>query len=99
MGELAQASHVAVFIATMTPTCDCVTPISGLRTVERIHQLNDLLETMCRQHGWAILNLNTPLSDPSGHMRSELTVEGVHLNDKGYALIAPIVEKALAQFR
>jgi lysophospholipase L1-like esterase len=98
MGELAHAHHIAVFVATMTPTCDCVSQVTGLRTVERIHELNNLLETMCRRHGWALVNLNTPLSDPTGHMRRELTVDGVHLNDQGYAMIAPIVEKALVRF-
>ncbi len=47
MGELAQAHHVAVFVATMTPTCDCFRPLSGLRTVEQIHLLNKLLAAMC----------------------------------------------------
>ncbi len=98
MGELAEANHVAVFVATITPTCDCVTQVSGLRTLERIQQLNQLLEVMCRQHKWTIVDLNTPLSDSTGHMRRELTVDGVHPNDQGYAVIAPVVEKVLTRF-
>jgi lysophospholipase L1-like esterase len=95
MGELAQAHRVAVFVATMTPTCDCFRPLSGPRTVEQIHHLNELLAAMCTEKHWVLIDINTPLSDTSGHMRRELTVEGVHPNDAGYALIAPPMEQAL----
>lgn len=99
MGELATAHRAAVFVATMTPTCDCFRPLSGLRTVERIRELNTLLDAMCKAHHWTLIDLNTPLADAEGHMKRELTVDGVHLNDTGYALLAPVVEKALHSFR
>jgi lysophospholipase L1-like esterase len=95
MGELAQANHVAVFVETMTPTCDCFRPLSGLRTVERIRQLNDLIASMCKQRRWTLIDVNSPLADSSGHMRKELTVDGVHPNDAGYSLMSPRVEEAL----
>lgn len=99
MGELATQHGTSVFVATMTPTCDCVRPLSGLRTVARIRELNALLAAMCTQHHWTLIDLNTPLADADGHMRPELTVDGVHPNDAGYALLAPVIEKALHSFR
>jgi acyl-CoA thioesterase I len=99
MGELAQANHIKVFVAAMTPTCDCYSALTGLRTVERIHELNRLLADMCKQKNWGWIDLNTPLSDTAGQMQKELTVDGVHPNDKGYSLLAPVIERALANFR
>jgi lysophospholipase L1-like esterase len=99
MGELAELHGAAVFITMMTPTCDCFRPLSGLRTVERIHELNGLLAAMCKEHHWALIDFNTPLADKEGHMRRELTVDGVHPNDKGYALLGPLVEQALSKFQ
>jgi lysophospholipase L1-like esterase len=99
MGELAQAHHVAVFVAKMTPVCDCYRPLTGLRTVERIRELNTLLETMCKEHHWTLIDLWTPLAGPDGLMQKSLTVDGVHPNDAGYALLAPVVEKALGRYR
>ncbi|MDW5266242.1 MULTISPECIES: GDSL-type esterase/lipase family protein [Acidobacteriaceae] len=99
MGELAQAHHIAIFVTTMTPTCDCFRPLSGLRTVSRIHDLNRLLAAMCLERHWTLIDINTPLANASGYMRKELTVEGVHPNDAGYALIAPPIERALHAYR
>lgn len=99
MGELADAHHVAVFVAAMTPVCDCVRPLTGLRTVPRIHQLNQLLQDMCRQYHWTYIDLNSPLEDANGRMRADLTVDGVHPNDAGYALLQPRIEAALHDYR
>jgi lysophospholipase L1-like esterase len=99
MGELAQAHGLKVLIANMTPVCDCVRPLTGLRTVDRIHHLNDLLHAMCKEKKWTLLDFNTPLVDANGRMRAELTVDGVHPNDQGYALLAPVVERALTKYR
>ncbi|WP_263410273.1 GDSL-type esterase/lipase family protein [Terriglobus tenax] len=99
MGELAQSHGIQVYVAEMTPVCDCVRPLTGLRTVERIRQLNHLLAAMCREKHWDLLRFNHPLADQNGLMRADLTVDGVHPNDAGYALLAPVVEKALARYR
>lgn len=98
MGELAQANGLKVFVANMTPVCDCVRPLTGLRTVDRIHHLNELLLAMCKEKKWTLLDFNTPLADANGRMRAELTVDGVHPNDAGYALLAPVVERALMKY-
>ena len=99
MAELAQSKGIAIFIPAMTPVCDCVRPLTGLRTVERIHRLNTLLLAVCKEHNWMFLDFNTPLADKDGLMRKELTIDGVHPNDEGYKLLAPVVLKALNAYR
>jgi lysophospholipase L1-like esterase len=99
MGELAEFNHIAVFVETMTPTCDCFRPVSGLRTVERIRRLNELLSAMCIEKGWKLIDVSSPLVDSKDHMQKELTVDGVHPNNAGYSLMAPIIEEALKNYR
>ncbi len=99
MGELAQSHGIAIFVAALTPVCDCFRPLSGLRTVERIRALNTLLAAMCREHHWTLIDLSAPLSGSEGHMQQSLTTDGVHPNDAGYALLAPVVERGLRQYR
>ncbi|MEZ2346772.1 GDSL-type esterase/lipase family protein [Terriglobus sp. RCC_193] len=98
MGELAQANGLKVYVAEMTPVCDCVRPLTGLRTVEHIHHLNELLLAMAQRKHWQILDFYSPLADAEGKMRAELTVDGVHPNDHGYELLAPVVEHALSRY-
>jgi lysophospholipase L1-like esterase len=98
MGELAEAHHIAVFVETMTPTCDCFRQLSGLRSVDRIRQLNEMLANMCREKRWILIDVSSPLANAEGHMKKELTVDGVHPNDAGYALMYPRVEQALRSF-
>ncbi len=95
MGELAQSHGITVLVTAMLPVCDCYRPLTGLRTVERIGQLNNLLHALCRKNGWIFIDWNPVLSDEHGRMRLEYTSDGVHPNDEGYRLLAPIVERAL----
>jgi lysophospholipase L1-like esterase len=99
MGELAHAHGIDVFVATMTPVCDCFRPLSGLRTIERIRELNTLLAAMCKEHHWTLIDLNPVLANSDHHMQQSLTTDGVHPNDAGYALLAPIVEQALRKYQ
>jgi lysophospholipase L1-like esterase len=99
LGELAEAQNEAIFVAQMTPVCDCFKPVAGLRTVERIRQLNQLLRIMCFEKHWEVIDLYTPLADVNGLMTAEYTVDGVHPNDRGYAVLAPVVDAALSSYR
>jgi lysophospholipase L1-like esterase len=98
MGELAQMNHLSVFVTAMTPVCDCFRPLTGLRTVEKITRLNILLKQLCHDRHWSYIDLNSPLSDSTGHMRKELTFDGVHPNEEGYNLLAPIITRVLNAF-
>jgi len=99
MGELAQAHHIKVFVATMTPVCDCVRPLTGLRTVDRIAQLNGMLKALCREHHWTLIDLNPVLADAHGLMRGEFTSDGVHPTGEGYKLLADVIVRALKRYR
>jgi lysophospholipase L1-like esterase len=99
MGKLAQAHHIAVFVASMIPVCDCYSSLTGLRTVRRIDYFNTLLRQMCRERYWTFIDLNKPLRDKKGLMRKELTTDGVHPNDEGYRILAPVVLKALHRYQ
>jgi len=99
MAELARAHHISVFIAGMTPVCNCFRDLTGFRTVDRIHELNHLLEQACLEKHWNYLDFNSPLADASGHMRTGLTTDGVHPNTAGYMLLAQVVDHALRRFK
>ena len=99
MGDLARIHHAKVFVAAMTPVCDCFRPLTGLRTVQRITELNTLLRDLCAEKHWTFIDAAIVLKDSQGLMRKDLTWDGVHPNDAGYARMATAYESALAKYR
>jgi len=99
LAEAAEARHIQIFIAAMTPVCDCFKPVAGLRSVASITKLNRLLAELCQAHGWSFIDLHAPLTDSEGRMQKRFTVDGVHPNDAGYAQIGPVLVRALHQFQ
>lgn len=49
--------------------------------------------------GFQYFDLNTPLLDANGKIQPDLFQDGMHLNDKGYAIWNPLVRKLLISLR
>lgn len=59
-------------------------------------RFNDLAKNFAaRNAGFRFLDLNTPLLDAQGKVQPDLFQDGMHLNDKGYAIWNPLVRKLL----
>jgi lysophospholipase L1-like esterase len=104
MIELARAHGINVALASLLPVCDCKKTPDGKpwkRTEDRPPQaivaLNNRLAALAKKSGAAYVDYFTALVDAGGALRSELTDDGLHPNAAGYALMAPLAEKALAK--
>jgi lysophospholipase L1-like esterase len=98
MADLAQAHDIRVVIASLSPVCDCVTNQTGRRSVGRIAAINHGLQDFARDTGSAYLNYYTALVEPrTRQMKKEFTTDGFLPNAAGYAVITPLVEKAVAE--
>jgi lysophospholipase L1-like esterase len=97
MTDLAKAHGIRVVIASLSPVCDCVTNETGRRSVGRIAAINHGLQDFARETGSVYLNYYSVLVEPrTRQMKRTLTDDGFLPNAAGYALIAPLVEKAVA---
>jgi lysophospholipase L1-like esterase len=98
MMDLAKAHDIRVVIASLSPVCDCVTNQTGRRSVGRIAAINHGLQDFARQKGAVYLNYYTPLVEArTRQMKKEFTNDGFLPNATGYAVITPLVEKAVAE--
>ena len=98
MMDLAKAHDIRVVIASLSPVCDCVTNQTGRRSVGRIAAINHGLQDFARQTGAVYLNYYTPLVEArTRQMKKEFTDDGFLPNAAGYAVITPLVEKAVAE--
>ncbi len=94
MTELAKANGIRVVLASITPVCDCTRVQTDLRPQRRIADWNDWLKEYATASGSVYLDYYSSLATGS-NFRKELTVDGLLPNEAGYAVMAPLAEKAI----
>lgn len=97
MVDLARANHIRVVLASVLPAAKypwrpSVTDVAG-----RIRALNDWLKSYAAQQNITYLDYYTAMAGPDGGMKPGISIDGVHPNAAGYAIMEPLAEKALAQ--
>jgi len=103
MSELAHANKIKVVLASVTPVSayhvasPAAVPQTTARPMARIHALNDWLKTYAAAHGDVYLDYFSAMTDSTGVMRTELTEDDLHPNAKGYAIMGPLAEAAIAK--
>lgn len=66
------------------------------RTVNaEVSKLNSKLETLCREQGLFFLDITGVVQDADGGLDRHLTNDGLHLNRKGYEMLAAAIRKNL----
>lgn len=101
MCQLARASGVKVVLASLTPVSDYhragpAGPQTTIRPMARIRALNAWIEKFARDNGHVHLDYFTAMVDERGLLRAELSEDDLHPNAKGYAVMAPLAEAAIA---
>ena len=96
MTELAKANGIGVVLASVTPVCDCFTNQTRLRPRGKIIGLNGWIKGYAAQSGSVYLDYYSALAD-GRDFRKGLTSDGLLPNDAGYAEMAPLAERAIAQ--
>jgi lysophospholipase L1-like esterase len=103
MFELARVNGIRVVIASVLPVSDYGknregNPINQTtrRPPEKIIALNDWLKNYAAQNGLTYLDYFSAMVDQKGFLKEELSNDGLHPNDKGYVVMQPLVEQAIA---
>jgi lysophospholipase L1-like esterase len=96
MTELAKANRIRVVLASITPVCDCTTVQTDLRPQRKIAEWNDWLKGYAIESDSVYLDYYSSLATGSS-FRKELTVDGLLPNAAGYAVMAPLAERAIGE--
>jgi len=104
MTELATANGIRVVIASVLPVSDHNRNAAGAQIVqtirrppEKILAINKWLKEFCEKRGHVYLDYFTPSVDKDGYLRVDIANDGLHPNDKGYEIMAPLAEKAITE--
>jgi lysophospholipase L1-like esterase len=93
--ELAKANNIRVVLASLTPINDSVTKQSLLRPFGKIIGINNWLKDYAAQSGSVYLDYYAAMGE-GRNLKKELSNDGLLPNDAGYAVMAPLAEKAIA---
>ena len=95
MSELARANGIRVVLASLLPVCDYIRPQTPRRPMEKILALNAWMKDYAAKNGLVYLDYYSPTLDDNKVLKQELTYDGLHPNDAGYEVMAPLAEKAI----
>jgi lysophospholipase L1-like esterase len=96
MTELAKLHGIRVVLASVLPVCNCFRNLTTLRPQGKIIGLNGMIRDYAAESGSVYLNYYAALAQ-GRDFKKELTSDGLVPNGAGYAIMAPLAEKAIAQ--
>ena len=97
MVELAQAYKIKVVLSSVMPVCDYIRPQTARRPPEKIIALNTWMQNYAKAHKLVYLDYYSALIDDQKMLKKELTYDGLHPNDAGYAVMEPLAAAAIAK--
>jgi lysophospholipase L1-like esterase len=102
MAELARAHAIRVVLASLLPVSDDKQDANGqplTRTRQRptaaIRDINGWLAAYAKTNGHVYLDYFTATADGAGLLLAALNDDGLHPNARGYAVMAPLAERAI----
>jgi len=95
MTELAKANGIQVILSSVLPVADYPWR-RGLDPAQKIRDLNAWMKAYCTQAKATYLDYWSAMADASGGMKPGISLDGVHPNAAGYAIMEPLAEQAIA---
>jgi lysophospholipase L1-like esterase len=96
MAELARANGIAVVLSSVLPVYDYPWR-PGLTPAPKIVALNAWMKQYAATHGAVYLDYHSAMADERQGMKAALAEDGVHPNEAGYRLMAPLAERAIGE--
>jgi lysophospholipase L1-like esterase len=100
MAELAKANGIRLIFSSLTPINDYNQRAMWFflqRSPEKILTLNTWLKKYCADQGLIYLDYFSAMVDGRGMLKADLTQDGLHPNAAGFAVMAPLAEKAIEE--
>ena len=94
--ELAQAHQIKVILCSLTPVSDYTAhPQTVRRPPAQILQLNAWIKSYADKVHATFADYYSALVDSKGMLKNGYSNDGLHPNDRGFALLAPVAEAAI----
>lgn len=94
MCELAKQNDIKAVLCSVLPALDFPWR-RGLEPAQKVIQLNNILKLYAKKNGLLYVDYFSEMSNNQMGLKEELATDGVHPNEAGYAIMEPILEKAI----
>ena len=98
MAELARAHNIALVLSSVTPVNNYTSASQRFfadRPLSEILRLNEWMKAYCANTNCYYLDYFDSMVDGSGLLKRELSEDGLHPNDAGYKIMAPLAQSAI----
>jgi lysophospholipase L1-like esterase len=96
MAEISKANKISVVLSSVLPAFDFPWK-PGLAPANKVIELNKWIKQYAAQNKLVYLDYFSAMKDERNGLSEDLAKDGIHPTKKGYAIMEPLVEKAIAQ--
>jgi lysophospholipase L1-like esterase len=96
MVDIAEANHIRVVLSSILPVA-AYPWRKEIQPVEKIAALNSWMKGYAAGRGVVFLDYFSTMQDERHGLKAELSEDGVHPNKVGYAMMAPLAERAISE--
>jgi lysophospholipase L1-like esterase len=96
MVELAKANHIKVVLSSVLPAYDYYWK-PGVNPAEKIAALNEMIKNYAYKNEIVYIDYYSFMVDERKGLKAEYTADGVHPNEAGYKVMAPLAEEAIVK--
>jgi len=96
MSELARANGVRVVLSSVLPASEFHWH-EGLEPAPKIRALNAWIKEYAAKNGFVYVDYYSRMANSEGGLKAELSPDGVHPNQAGYEIMAPLAEAGIAE--
>jgi lysophospholipase L1-like esterase len=96
MAEIARANKINVVLSSVLPAFDFPWK-PGMEPANKVIALNTWIKAYAAQHKLIYLDYFSAMKDERNGLSEDLAKDGIHPTKKGYAIMEPLAEKAIAQ--
>ena len=95
MTEIAKANGIRMILASVLPVAKYSWRPEVANPAEKIEALNGWIKGYCAQEKMTSLDYWTAMAGPDGGMKPGISLDGVHPNAQGYAIMEPLAAAAI----
>ncbi len=96
MAEIAVANGIRVLLCSVLPAYDFPWK-AGMQPAPKVVALNAMIKKYAEQNDHTYVDYFSAMADKENALKEDLGYDGVHPNAKGYSVMEPILERALAK--